>query len=162
MLALPGDPRNVLPLSELASAPDAPRRIDIAYGGSCTGGKREDMDFYASVLGPAVARGERCAAGVQLFVQFGSQRVRRHAQARGYLEIFERAGATVLDPACGACIAAGPGVSTRASEVTVSASSRNFRGRSGPGRVILASPMVVAASALAGQLAAPPAFSGAA
>ena len=162
MLALPGDPRNVLPLSELASAPDAPRRIDIAYGGSCTGGKREDMDFYAAVLGPAAARGEQRAAGVQLFVQFGSQRVRRHAKERGYLEIFQRVGATVLDPACGACIAAGPGVSTRASEVTVSASSRNFRGRSGPGRVILASPMVVAASALAGELAAPPAFSGAA
>jgi 3-isopropylmalate/(R)-2-methylmalate dehydratase large subunit len=162
MLALPGDPRNVLPLSELASAPDAPRRIDIAYGGSCTGGKRADMDFYASVLAPAVARGERAAANVALFVQLGSQRVRRHATERGYLEIFERAGATVLDPACGACIAAGPGVSTRASEVTVSASSRNFRGRSGPGRVILASPLVVAASALAGELAAPPAFSGAA
>jgi 3-isopropylmalate/(R)-2-methylmalate dehydratase large subunit len=162
MLALPGDPRNVLPLSELASAPDAPRRIDIAYGGSCTGGKRADMDFYASVLAPAVARGERAAAHVALFVQLGSQRVRRYAVEHGFLEIFERAGATVLDPACGACIAAGPGVSTRASEVTVSASSRNFRGRSGPGRVILASPLVVAASALAGELAAPPAFSGAA
>lgn len=162
MLALPGDPRNVLPLSELASAPDAPRRIDIAYGGSCTGGKRADMDFYAAVLGPAVARGERAAPHVALFVQLGSQRVRRHAAERGYLELFERAGATVLDPACGACIAAGPGVSTRASEVTVSAGSRNFRGRSGPGRVILASPLVVAASALAGELVPPPAFAGAA
>jgi 3-isopropylmalate/(R)-2-methylmalate dehydratase large subunit len=64
-------------------------------------------------------------------------------------------GARLLDPACGACINAGPGVSTSASEVTVSAASRNFPGRSGPGRVYLASPLVVAASALAGHITAP-------
>jgi 3-isopropylmalate/(R)-2-methylmalate dehydratase large subunit len=74
------------------------------------------------------------------------------ARARGYLELFERAGATLLAPGCGACIAAGPGVSTSASEVTVSAINRNFPGRSGPGKVYLASPYVVAASALAGRL----------
>jgi 3-isopropylmalate/(R)-2-methylmalate dehydratase large subunit len=155
MLARPGDPKNVLPLSEFLASSAGPLRIDIAYAGSCTGGKRKDMDFYASVLAPAAARGERVPYGVRLFVQFGSQRVRRHAVQSGYLEAFERVGATVLDPACGACIAAGPGVSEHASEVTVSASSRNFRGRSGPGQVYLASPLVVAASALRGELSAP-------
>ena len=76
------------------------------------------------------------------------------------LALFEAAGARVLDPACGACIGAGPGVSSRPTDVTVSAGSRNFPGRSGPGRVYLASPLVVAASALAGQLALPPSFAG--
>jgi 3-isopropylmalate/(R)-2-methylmalate dehydratase large subunit len=63
-------------------------------------------------------------------------------------------GARLVEPGCGACINAGPGVSTRDGEVTVSAINRNFPGRSGPGRVYLASPYVVAASALAGRIKA--------
>jgi 3-isopropylmalate/(R)-2-methylmalate dehydratase large subunit len=156
MLALPGDPKRVQSLAELLAAGNPPR-IDIAYAGSCTGGKRRDMDLYAAVLGPAVERGERVADGVRLYVQTGSEHVRRYAEERGYLGIFERAGATVLGSACGACIAAGPGTSRSPDEVTISAGSRNFPGRSGPGRVFLASPLVVAASALAGVVAAPPA-----
>jgi len=155
MLALPGDPKRVAPLAEVVAS-GAPR-IDIAYAGSCTGGKRRDMDFYAAVLGRAAERGERVASGVRLFVQAGSERVRRYAEERGYLAIFERVGATVLGSACGACIAAGPGTSRAAAEVTISAGSRNFPGRSGPGQVLLASPLVVAASALAGFVAPPPA-----
>jgi 3-isopropylmalate/(R)-2-methylmalate dehydratase large subunit len=155
MLALPGDPKRVQALGELLEAGDPPR-IDIAYAGSCTGGKRHDMDLYAAVLGPAAERGERVAPGVRLFVQTGSELVRRYAEARGYLAIFERVGATVLGSACGACIAAGPGTSASAEEVTISAGSRNFPGRSGPGRILLASPLVVAASALAGVVASPP------
>jgi 3-isopropylmalate/(R)-2-methylmalate dehydratase large subunit len=155
MLALPGDPKRVRTLAEVV-ATGAPPRIDIAYAGSCTGGKRRDMDAYAAVLGPAAQRGERVAAGVRLFVQTGSEYVRRYAEERGYLALFERVGATVLGSACGACIAAGPGTSSSAGEVTISAGSRNFPGRSGPGRVFLASPLVVAASALAGVVACPP------
>jgi 3-isopropylmalate/(R)-2-methylmalate dehydratase large subunit len=157
MLALPGDPKQVQPVADLlANAP----AIGIAYGGTCTGSKRADVDGYAEVLGPAAARGERVADGVQLFVQLGSQRVRRHAEQLGLIALFEAVGATVLDPACGACIGAGPGVSSAATDVTVSAGSRNFPGRAGPGRVYLASPRVVAASALAGRLALPPSFTG--
>jgi 3-isopropylmalate/(R)-2-methylmalate dehydratase large subunit len=155
MVALPGDPKNAVPLAELETRMGGRVRIDIAYGGSCTGAKRADIDFYAAVLGAASSNGRRVADGVRLFLQFGSARVRRYAQERGYLGAFEAVGARVLDPACGACINAGPGVSTRADEVTVSAASRNFPGRSGPGRVFLASPLVVAASALAGHIAAP-------
>ncbi len=152
MVALPGDPQSVVPLSELAADPPA---IDIAYGGTCTGSKRADLDLYAEVLEAALLAGRSVSPGVRCFVQFGSQRVRRHAEDRGYLGLFARVGAVVLDPACGACIGAGPGVSTDARQVTVSAGSRNFPGRSGPGRVFLASPRVVAASAVAGYLAAP-------
>jgi 3-isopropylmalate/(R)-2-methylmalate dehydratase large subunit len=151
MLAIPSDPRNGRTLREVRDA-GAPR-IDIAYGGSCTGSKATDIDAYAAVLSAGLRAGKRVAPGVRLFIQLGSLAVRRYAEQRGYLQIFEQAGATVLEPACGACIGAGPGISTREDEVTVSAMNRNFPGRSGPGRVYLASPWVVAASALAGELA---------
>lgn len=154
MVATPGDPRNGIPLAKLLA--DKPNvKLDVAYGGSCTGGKKADMDMYAAVLKKAVERGVRVADGVHLYIQFGSQRIRRYAEERGYLDIFAKAGAELVDPSCGACIKAGPGVSDRAEQITVSAINRNFPGRSGPGQVYLASPLVVAASAIAGRLAAP-------
>jgi 3-isopropylmalate/(R)-2-methylmalate dehydratase large subunit len=149
MVATPGDPRNGIPLTELGSA----TKIDIAYGGSCTGGKKADMDMYASVL-----RGKKVANGVHLYIQFGSQDIRRYAEEKGYLEIFAQAGAELVDPSCGACIKAGPGVSDSPDQVTVSAINRNFPGRSGPGKVYLASPLVVAASAVAGHIVGPDAI----
>jgi 3-isopropylmalate/(R)-2-methylmalate dehydratase large subunit len=153
MVATPGDPKNGIPLSELSGI-GGDVKVDIAYGGSCTGGKKADMDMYAAVLGRALARNQRVAEGVRLFIQFGSQHIRRYAEERGYIEIFERAGAELIDPSCGACIRAGPGASERPDQVTISAINRNFPGRSGPGKVYLASPMVVAASALAGKIVA--------
>ena len=156
MVALPGDPRSGRPLREVVAAGGVP--IDIAYGGTCVGGKRTDMDLYAAVLSRAVGAGLRVSPGVRFFIQFGSHDVRQYAEERGYLRIFERAGATLLDPACGACIRAGPGTSERPDQVTVSAGSRNYPGRSGPGRVYLSSPLVVAASALAGRLTHPSAL----
>ena len=155
MVALPGDPRNGIPLRELDQKNGGDVRIDIAYGGSCTGGKKADMDMYASVLGAALSRGQHVADGVQLYIQFGSQDIRRYAEEKGYLDIFQKAGAELVEPSCGACIKAGPGVSFTADEVTVSAINRNFPGRSGPGKVYLASPLVVAASAIAGKIVHP-------
>ena len=151
MVATPGDPRNGVPLAQLGN--DV--KIDIAYGGSCTGGKKADMDMYARVLADALGRGERVAPGVHLYLQFGSQDIRRYAEGMGYVEVFERVGAELVDPSCGACINAGPGSSDSPHLVTVSAQNRNFPGRSGPGKVYLASPLVVAASAIAGKIARP-------
>ena len=71
---------------------------------------------------------------------------------KGYLDIFREAGAQVIEPSCGACINAGPGVSTRPDQVVISAQNRNFPGRSGPGQMYLASPLTVAASAVAGYI----------
>lgn len=150
LVALPGDPGNGVRIADLAR--DVP--IDIAYGGSCTAGKREDMEMLAAVLADGLARGRRVASGVRFYVQFGSRDVREWCREKGYLDLFARAGAVTIEPGCGACIAAGPGVSTRPDEVTVSAINRNFPGRSGPGSVYLASPYVVAASALAGRITA--------
>jgi len=154
MVALPGDPRNGIPIGELPEEV----RIDAAYGGSCTGGKMADMDMYATVLKNALSRGKRVAPGVHLYLQFGSQKIKQYAREKGYIEIFTEAGAELIDPSCGACINAGPGASPNAETVTVSAQNRNFPGRSGPGKLYLASPYVVAASAIAGKIVEPDEF----
>ncbi|QGZ65383.1 aconitase family protein [Paraburkholderia acidisoli] len=149
MLAAPGDPGNGVALRDLAERP----RIDIAYGGSCTAGKREDFDHYHEVLAWAAARGLRVPEGVTLYLQFGTSDVRDYCATQGYLAAFEQVGAVMLQPSCGACANCGPGASTEAGQVTISAINRNFPGRSGPGQVWLASPPTVAASALAGAIA---------
>ncbi len=154
MVALPGDPRNGITIDSLKEEV----RIDAAYGGSCTGGKMADMDMYAEVLQNALDQGKRVAPGVHLYLQFGSQKIKQYARSKGYIEIFERVGAELIDPSCGACINAGPGASPSAETVTVSAQNRNFPGRSGPGKLYLASPYVVAASAIAGKIVEPEGF----
>ncbi|MEO8200799.1 MAG: aconitase family protein [Gemmatimonadota bacterium] len=148
MIALPGDPGNGLFIEELGHEV----KVDIAYAGSCTAGKKEDMDMYARVLKEAADQGERIHPDVHFFIQFGSQDVKRYAERKGYVEIFRAVGAEIIEPSCGACINAGPGVSYDKKTVTVSAINRNFPGRSGPGQLYLASPYTTAASALAGRI----------
>src|SRR3989440_2796147 len=117
-----------------------------------------DMDMYAQVLQHALRQGKHVAPGVHLYLQFGSQKIKQYAREKGYIEIFTEAGAELIDPSCGACINAGPGASKTAATVTVSAQNRNFPGRSGPGKLYLASPFVVAASAIAGKIVEPNEF----
>jgi 3-isopropylmalate/(R)-2-methylmalate dehydratase large subunit len=148
MVATPGDPGNGKYIRDLHT----PVPIEIAYGGTCTAGKNEDMDMYAAVLGDALKQGKRVSESTKFYIQFGSQETRDYCIRRGYLEIFERSGAHVIEPSCGACINAGPGVSTRPDQVVISAQNRNFPGRSGPGQMYLASPLTVAASAVAGYI----------
>jgi 3-isopropylmalate/(R)-2-methylmalate dehydratase large subunit len=148
MVATPGDPGNGKYVREL----NTPVPVEIAYGGTCTAGKNEDMDMYARVLAGALKQGKRVADSVKFYIQFGSQETREYCVRRGYLDIFEKAGARVIEPSCGACINAGPGVSTRPDQVVISAQNRNFPGRSGPGQMYLASPLTVAASAVAGYI----------
>jgi 3-isopropylmalate/(R)-2-methylmalate dehydratase large subunit len=147
MVAKPGDPTYGADIAALGEV-----KIDIAYAGSCTAGKERDLDFYARVIQDALDSGRRVKEGVKMFLQFGSEGVRDYAAAKGYLELFERAGVDVIQPGCGACIGCGPGVSERAEQVTVSAINRNFQGRSGPGKLYLASPLTVAASAIEGKI----------
>jgi 3-isopropylmalate/(R)-2-methylmalate dehydratase large subunit len=148
MIATPGDPGNGKFIREL----NTPVPVELAYGGTCTAGKNEDMDMYALVLADALRQGKRVADSVQFYIQFGSQETRDYCIRRGYLEIFEQAGAHIIEPSCGACINAGPGVTTRPHQVVISAQNRNFPGRSGPGQMYLASPLTVAASAVAGYI----------
>jgi 3-isopropylmalate/(R)-2-methylmalate dehydratase large subunit len=148
MVATPGDPGNGKYIRDLHT----PVPVEIAYGGTCTAGKNEDMDMYAAVLAEALKQGKRVADSVTFYIQFGSQETREYCVRRGYLDVFQRAGARVIEPSCGACINAGPGVSTRPDQVVISAQNRNFPGRSGPGQMYLASPFTVAASAVAGYI----------
>jgi 3-isopropylmalate/(R)-2-methylmalate dehydratase large subunit len=148
MVATPGDPGNGKYVRELHT----PVPIEIAYGGTCTAGKNEDMDMYAAVLAAALKQGKRVADSVKFYIQFGSQETREYCLRKGYIEVFQKARAIVIEPSCGACINAGPGVSTRPDQVVISAQNRNFPGRSGPGQMYLASPLTVAASAVAGYI----------
>ncbi len=157
MVAHPGDPDHGIPSDPTNGAlvQDVGEvKIDIAYAGSCTAGKVDDFLFYHQVAKEAVDAGLRVADGVQFFIQFGSQAVEKFARENGLLDTFERAGATVLNPGCGACIGCGPGVSDTGEQVTVSAINRNYKGRSGPGKLWLASPLTVAASAFTGTITA--------
>jgi 3-isopropylmalate/(R)-2-methylmalate dehydratase large subunit len=155
MVATPGDPdrgiasdpKNGALIPEIGHV-----KIDIAYGGSCTAGKRDDIDMYARVMAEADRAGKKVADGVRFYIQFGSQDVEAYARRRGYTELFERTGVQVIKPGCGACIGCGPGVSDSGDQVTVSAINRNYKGRSGPGKLYLASPLTVAASAVTGEI----------
>lgn len=146
---IPSDPTNGALVDEIGEVP-----VDIAYGGSCTAGKVDDLGFYHQVVEEALAAGLRVHEGVDFYIQFGSQEVEELCRHRGYLETFENAGVRLLKPGCGACIGCGPGVSENEDQVTVSAINRNYKGRSGPGRLYLASPLTVAASAFTGHITA--------
>jgi len=157
MVAHPGDPDHGIPSDPtngawVAEIGDV--RIDIAYGGSCTAGKIDDLIFYHQVVKEAVDAGLKVADGVKFLIQCGSMAVESFVRKNGLAETFERAGVTLIHPGCGACIGCGPGVSESTDQVTVSAINRNYKGRSGPGKLWLASPLTVAASAFTGRITA--------
>jgi 3-isopropylmalate/(R)-2-methylmalate dehydratase large subunit len=146
---IPSDPTNGARVADLDEV-----SIDIAYGGSCTAGKADDLVFYHRVVKEALDAGQSIPDDVSFLIQFGSETVERFARSRGFVEDFERAGVQLIKPGCGACIGCGPGVSENEEQVTASAINRNFKGRSGPGRLYLASPLTVAASAFSGAITA--------
>ena len=146
---IPSDPTNGAYIDEIGNV-----RIDIAYAGSCTAGKDDDFAYYAMVTKAALDAGMKIADGVECYIQFGSKSVKDLSERNGWSSMFERAGVKLIDPGCGACIGAGPGVSNDADQVTVSAINRNFQGRSGPGKLYLASPLTVMASAFTGKISA--------
>ncbi|HSS76575.1 MAG TPA: aconitase family protein [Thermoanaerobaculia bacterium] len=157
MVAHPGDPDHGVPSDPTNGAwvdEIGDVRIDIAYGGSCTAGKIDDLIFYHQVVKEAVDAGLKVAPGVRFMIQCGSQAVERFVWENGLADTFVRAGVQLIHPGCGACIGCGPGVSESADEVTVSAINRNYKGRSGPGKLWLASPLTVAASAFTGKITA--------
>jgi 3-isopropylmalate/(R)-2-methylmalate dehydratase large subunit len=146
---IPSDPTNGAWIDEIGEVP-----IDIAYGGSCTAGKIDDLVFYHQVVKEALDAGLQVAPGVRFMIQCGSAAVEDFVRRNGLADTFERAGVKLIHPGCGACIGCGPGVSETTDEVTVSAINRNYKGRSGPGKLWLASPLTVAASAFTGKITA--------
>ena len=144
---IPSDPTNGANISDIGSV-----TVNIAYGGSCTAGKEDDIAYYAEVCMAAKVAGLTVVDGVDFYIQYGSGMVKDFAVAQGWHDLFEHVGVKLIDPGCGACIGAGPGVSITPDQVTVSAINRNFQGRSGPGKLYLASPLTVAASAFTGRI----------
>ncbi|MCP4204358.1 MAG: aconitate hydratase [bacterium] len=148
-IGVPSDPTNGAYVDEIGDV-----EIDIAYGGSCTAGKIDDLVFYHRVVKEAVDNGLSVAPGVSFLIQFGSREVEEYCCENAFIETFEKAGVRLIQPGCGACIGCGPGVSDREDQVSISAINRNYKGRSGPGRLYLASPLTVAASAITGKITA--------
>ncbi len=128
-------------------------RVEIhkAYLLSCTNARLDDLVEAAAVL-----RGKRVADGVELYVAAASAEIQADAEAKGTWQDLLEAGARPLPPGCGACIGLGVGL-LEAGEVGISATNRNFKGRMGSreAEAYLASPAVVAASAIAGFITGP-------
>jgi len=129
------------------------RRVAVqkAYLLSCVNARLSDIGDAA-----AVAEGKRVADGVEFYVAAASAEIQKEAEEKGYWKTLGDAGAVLLPPGCGPCIGLGQGT-IEAGEVGISATNRNFKGRMGSrdAEVYLASPAVVAASALAGYITAP-------
>lgn len=126
--------------------------IDQAFIGACTGGRLEDMEAAANIL-----KDRKISPHVRLVVIPASREILKGCIAKGYLETFIEAGATISAPGCGPCLSAHQGV-LAAGEVCVTTSNRNFPGRMGSrdAGIYLASPATVAMSALTGYLTVPP------
>ena len=125
--------------------------IQKAYLLSCTNARLQDLQAAASVL-----RGRHVASTVKLYVAAASAEVQKAAEDKGAWKTIVDAGAHILPPSCGPCIGLGTGL-LEAGEVGISATNRNFKGRMGSrdAKCYLASPAVVAASAIAGFITAP-------
>ena len=124
-------------------------RIDVAFIGSCTNGRLSDLEEAARV-----AAGRRVASHVKALVVPGSQSVRRAAEARGLDAIFTNAGFEWRGAGCSMCLAMNPD-RLEGRQICASSSNRNFKGRQGSptGRTLLMSPAMVAAAAIAGEVA---------
>jgi 3-isopropylmalate/(R)-2-methylmalate dehydratase large subunit len=151
VVALPHNPAQTAPLSKVAGT-----HVDQAFLGTCTNGRLEDLAAAAAILRGADGRVRRVAGGTRLIVIPASSQVLQEALASGYIQTFVEAGAMIGVPGCGPCMGNHLGIPAPG-EVTISSGNRNFRGRMGTAEseVYLASPAVVAASAVLGRIADP-------
>jgi 3-isopropylmalate dehydratase small subunit len=138
-VSLPGAPHHTTPIGSLTKI-----RIDSAFIGSCTNGRYEDMAAVAKILS-----NNKVAPRVVLKIVPATDEIWQRCLSEGFIDIFKRAGALVSNAGCAGC-AAGQVGQNGAGEVTISTGNRNFPGKQGKGEVYLASPEVVATSAIAG------------
>ncbi|HUU99687.1 MAG TPA: aconitase/3-isopropylmalate dehydratase large subunit family protein [Bacteroidales bacterium] len=144
VISRPGEPHDVVNVVEVQGV-----KIDSAFIGSCTNGRMSDMLKTAGIL-----KDKKVAPGVVLKIVPATDLVWKESLDRGLIDIFKKAGALVSNAGCAGCAAGqvgqnGPG------EITVSTGNRNFPGKQGKGDVYLASPEIVAASAVAGFITTP-------
>lgn len=144
MVSRPGEPHDTVSVTEAYG-----QKIDSAFIGSCTNGRMEDMYQAASIL-----KNKKVAPGVVLKIVPATDKIWNRCLEEGIIDIFKKSGALVSNAGCAGCAAGqvgqnGPG------EVTISTGNRNFPGKQGKGNVFLASPEMVAASAIAGFITTP-------
>jgi 3-isopropylmalate/(R)-2-methylmalate dehydratase large subunit len=144
MVALPGHPHDDTDIAEVKG-----KKIDSAFIGSCTNGRISDMRLAANVL-----KNKKVAPGVVLKIVPSTDEVWQQCLDEGLIKIFKDAGALVSNAGCAGC-AAGQVGQNGPDEITISTGNRNFSGKQGKGKVFLASPIVVAASAVAGFITTP-------
>ncbi|MCF8336015.1 MAG: 3-isopropylmalate dehydratase large subunit [Bacteroidales bacterium] len=143
-ISRPGKPHDTVEIDDVKKT-----KIDSAFVGSCTNGRMEDMRQVAEIL-----NGRQVAPGVVLKIVPATNKIWNQCMHEGLLQVFKNAGALVSNAGCAGCAAGqvgqnGPG------EITISTGNRNFPGKQGRGEVYLASPAVVAASAVAGYITSP-------
>jgi 3-isopropylmalate/(R)-2-methylmalate dehydratase large subunit len=146
MIACPHSVDRVVPVSQVAGT-----HVDQAFIGTCTNARLDDLAAAAEVLA-----GRRIARGTRLIIIPVSAQVYLDALKAGYIQTFVEAGAVIESPGCGPCMGNHMGVPA-VGEVTISSANRNFQGRMGTKdcEIYLASPAVVAASAVAGEIRHP-------
>jgi len=143
-VAAPYSPDNVCDVSRLKGT-----QIDSGFIGSCTNGRAEDFASAAKILS-----GRKVKQGVMLKVVPATRRVYQELLEQGILEALFSSGAIVSNPGCGGCAEGHIGL-TGEGEVQISTGNRNFAGKQGKGKTYLASPEVVAASCVLGQIGSP-------
>ncbi|MCD6249889.1 MAG: homoaconitase [candidate division Zixibacteria bacterium] len=144
-------PHNVKTYTSVAEMRKRKMKINKAYLLSCVNGRVEDLAAAARIVD-----GKRVANGVEFYVGAASSEVQAESESRGDWQKLEACGAKTLPPGCGPCIGLGVGL-LEDGEVGISATNRNFKGRMGSknAEAYLASPEVVAASAIAGYIDGP-------
>jgi len=141
-------PNSVKTMASAAELSERNIKIDKAYLVSCVNSRVEDLADAATVI-----NGRKVAAGVEFYVAAASSEVQQESEKRGDWQKLLDAGAIPLPPGCGPCIGLGKGL-LEDGEVGISATNRNYKGRMGSpnAQAYLASPAVVAASAIAGKI----------
>jgi 3-isopropylmalate/(R)-2-methylmalate dehydratase large subunit len=144
MVSRPGEPHDAVNIDVARG-----QKIDSAFIGSCTNGRMSDMRKTALIL-----RDRKVAPGVVLKIVPATDEIWKDCLAEGLIGIFKKSGALVSNAGCAGC-AAGQVGQNGLGEVTISSGNRNFPGKQGKGNVFLASPEIVAASAIAGYITTP-------
>jgi 3-isopropylmalate/(R)-2-methylmalate dehydratase large subunit len=145
-VSIPHQVDNVYPISQLEKI-----KIHLAYIGTCTNGRIEDLRISASLL-----KGKKIAKGVKMIIAPASKKIYLQALKEGLIETFLSAGAVVVNPGCGPCVGTHQGVPADGENV-ISTANRNFKGRMGNNKafIYLASPLTVTASAIKGEITNP-------
>lgn len=145
-VACPDKIDNVKPVSKVTGV-----KINQAVLGSCTNGRLEDFDIASDIL-----KGKTISKNVRMIVVPASRSVYLEAIKKGYIEIFLKAGAIIVNPGCGPCLGLHQGVLADG-ECVISSTNRNFKGRMGASgaEIYLGSPATVTASAIKGEITDP-------